>query len=69
MRIAVVAALALMPALQAAAAADTRDECEKVKAEIRKVQEKMRRGYSAAQGVKLNARLLELRERRLKVCR
>ncbi|HEX2139762.1 MAG TPA: hypothetical protein VHG33_08625 [Woeseiaceae bacterium] len=45
------------------------DECEEVKQEIRKVQAKMRRGYSAEQGVELNAKLLELRERRSKVCR
>lgn len=45
------------------------DECAEVKEKIRKVQAKMRRGYSAEQGVKLNARLLELRKRRSKVCR
>ena len=45
------------------------DQCEAVKEEIRKVQAKMRRGYSAEQGVKLNAKLLELREKRLKACR
>lgn len=46
-----------------------RDECQAVKEEIRRIQARMRRGYNAAQGVKLNAKLLELRERRLKVCR
>ena len=56
--------------LPAAAPAADRDEqeCEAVKEKIRKVQSRMRRGYSAEQGVKLNARLLELREKRKKVC-
>lgn len=49
--------------------AHDKDECQAVKEEIRRIQARMRRGYSAAQGVKLNAKLLELRERRLKVCR
>ncbi len=44
------------------------DECEAVKEKIRKVQARMRRGYNARQGVKLNARLLELRKKRAKVC-
>ena len=59
--------LCLPPPLPAA----DRDEedCEAIKEKIRKVQAKMRRGYSAEQGVKLNARLLELREKRLKACR
>jgi hypothetical protein len=51
-------------------AGETReDECKAVKEEIRRIQARMRSGYNAAQGVKLNAKLLELRERRLKVCR
>ena len=59
--------LCLPPAV--AAADRDEDECEAVKEQIRKVQAKMRRGYGAEQGVKLNAKLLELREKRLKVCR
>lgn len=52
-------------------AADQRDreECEEIKEEIRKIQSKMRRGYTAEQGVRLNEKLLELRERRSKACR
>ena len=59
--------LCLSPPLPAA----DRDEdaCEAVKEQIRKLQAKMRRGYSAEQGVKLSAKLLELREKRLKACR
>lgn len=57
--------------LAAPAAAADRDEkeCEAVKKKIRKVQSRMRRGYSAKEGNKLNARLLELRRKRAKVCR
>lgn len=71
MRVVVVVVFALLSCSQPVPAADARDrdECDEVKAEIRKVQAKMRRGYSASEGVKLNAKLLELRERRLKVCR
>jgi hypothetical protein len=59
----------LCAAPPALAADRDEDECEKVKEKIRKVQAKMRRGYSAEQGVKLNAKLLDLREKRSKVCR
>ncbi len=45
------------------------DECKAVKEQIRKLQSRMRRGYSAKEGVKLNAKLLELREKRAKACR
>jgi len=43
--------------------------CEKVKKQIRLVQDKMRAGYSAAQGIRYDARLRELREKRYRVCR
>lgn len=62
--------LALLAAAVAAPAERRNaEECEAVKQEIRKVQARMRRGYGAAEGVKLNEKLLELRERRAKVCR
>lgn len=65
-----VLALALLWLSQPLLADETREnECKAVKEEIRRIQARMRRGYSAAQGVKLDAKLLELRERRLKVCR
>lgn len=67
------AALALAVLAASAPAADRarerERECEAVKEQIRKVQARLRRGYSAAQGVKLNEKLLELRKRRAKVCR
>lgn len=64
--------LALLAATAVAPAADRAEEkaeCERVKEQIRELQSRMRRGYRAAQGVKLNEKLLELRKRRAKVCR
>lgn len=43
--------------------------CEDVKAEIREIQARMRSGYSAAQGVRYEERLRELRECRYRLCR
>jgi hypothetical protein len=54
------------------AAADTRDDeaaCEKVKQQIRSIQAKMRNGYSAAQGIRFDERLRELKEKRYRLCR
>lgn len=62
-----VTALLCLPAPAPAADRDEQ-ECEAVKEKIRKVQSRMRRGYSAEQGVRLNAKLLELREKRKKAC-
>lgn len=71
MRLLLVLTLTLLwhPDLSIAGDKRDKDECRAVKEEIRRIQARMRRGYSAAEGVKLNAKLLELRERRLKVCR
>jgi hypothetical protein len=44
-------------------------DCEKTKREIRKVQAKMRHGYDAAQGEKMEVKLRELRKLRSKYCR
>ena len=46
-----------------------KDECEKVKNQIRTVQAKMRNGYTAAQGIRYEERLRRLKEKRYKVCR
>ena len=46
-----------------------RADCEKVKQQIRKVEAKMRQGYTRAQGERLAERLRELRARRFRVCR
>lgn len=49
---------------QAAAA-----ECDAVKQKIRRIQAKMRQGYNARQGEKMQQQLRELREQRSKLCR
>lgn len=61
------AALVAMPA----AAHDycAKAECEKVKQKIRKIEARMRAGYTRAQGERLSARLRELRAERSKRCR
>lgn len=43
--------------------------CEETKQKIRKIQSQMRQGYSASRGIRLEARLRELRELRRKQCR
>ena len=43
--------------------------CEKVKQQIRVIESRMRDGYSAAQGIRYEARLRELRIKRYKLCR
>jgi len=44
-------------------------ECDKTKHEIRKIQARMRQGYSASQGEKMEAKLRDLRKLRSRVCR
>ncbi|MEX2126291.1 MAG: hypothetical protein WD795_20530 [Woeseia sp.] len=44
-------------------------ECEETKQKIRKIQGKMRQGYGAAQGAKMEAELRSLRKLRSKLCR
>ncbi len=44
-------------------------ECEKTKQKIRKVESKMRQGYTRAQGEKWRSQLRELRAVRSKQCR
>ena len=46
-----------------------KEECDKAKREIRKIQAQMRQGYSASQGEKMEAKLRDLRKRRSRVCR
>lgn len=43
--------------------------CTEVKQKIREIEERMRRGYSAAQGIRLDERLRKLKDERYKVCR
>ena len=44
-------------------------ECQKVKQQIRAIEARMRNGYSAAQGIRYDERLRELKKKRYKVCR
>ncbi len=53
-----------------AAGDDKREaECAKVKTQIQKLENRMRRGYTAAQGVKYDERMRELKAKRYRVCR
>jgi len=46
-----------------------KDACEQVKKKIRVIESRMRDGYSAARGIRYEARLRELKEKRYKLCR
>lgn len=48
---------------------DDAERCTEVKQKIREIEERMRRGYSAAQGIRLDERLRKLKDERYKVCR
>jgi hypothetical protein len=52
-------------------AADSRREaeCRKIAERIRQIEARMRQPYSAAQGVRFDQRLRELREKRYRRCR
>ncbi len=55
-----------------ATVADTRkdkEECRKIKLEIRKIEARMRRPYTAAQGIRYDERLRDLKDRRYRRCR
>lgn len=61
----------LVIAAQAAMSAEPADRkaCEKVKRDIARLESRMRAGYTAKQGRRLEERLRELRVRRYRVCR
>jgi hypothetical protein len=44
-------------------------DCEKTRREILRIQAKMRQGYGASEGERMEARLRELRKLRSKYCR
>lgn len=48
---------------------DDEEDCRKVKEQIRRIESRMRAGYTNAQGRRLEERLRKLRKRRSKVCR
>ena len=43
--------------------------CEQVKTKIRVIESKMRDGYSASQGIRYEARLRDLKDKRYTLCR
>jgi hypothetical protein len=47
----------------------TKAECEKTKQKISKIESKMRQGYRASEGVKMDDELRRLRKLRSKYCR
>jgi hypothetical protein len=60
----------LLIALPAPCAPDTRkNDCAETKAKIRKIESRMRQGYTAKQGVQMEDELRRLRERRKRLCR
>ena len=62
--------LLLLATIQAdAGSGDEKAACEKVKQQIRSIQSKMRNGYSASQGIRLEDRLRELKDKRYQLCR
>ena len=44
-------------------------ECAETKSKIRKIESRMRQGYTAKQGMKMEDELRRLRERRKNICR
>lgn len=44
-------------------------ECRRIEDQIRKIEARMRRPYSAAQGIRFDERLRELKEKRYQRCR
>ena len=66
---ALIALLTLASATQLLAGPVDREECDKVKQQIRALEAKMRNGYSAAQGIRYDERMRRLKDKRYKVCR
>lgn len=62
--------IAVFLALPSGAATTKRNkaECEKIRTEIRKIESRMRSGYSGKQGEKLNEKLRKLKAKRFEVC-
>ena len=60
---------ALISTSASAAPPDDKEQCKKIKQQIRAIEARMRNGYSAAQGIRYEERLRELKEKRYKICR
>jgi hypothetical protein len=65
------ASVAMSPATETAWAGSQKDEkaCNEVKTRIRTIQNRMRSGYTASQGIRLDEKLRRLKEKRRRVCR
>ncbi len=64
--------LMLVVLVQVPAYADRKSDkaaCDKVKQQIHVIESRMRDGYSAAQGIRYDTRLRELKDKRYKLCR
>jgi len=67
---AIVAAICVFATTNVSARVDrSKLECEKTKQKISKIQSKMRKGYRASEGVKMDDELRRLRKLRSKQCR
>lgn len=61
--------LAMSPADAAPDRQAKKKACAEIKLKIRKLESRMRAGYSASQGIRLEERLRELKKKRYRVCR
>lgn len=64
-------ALAVLQPTETAAAQNgiSKEKCEKTKQKIAKIHSKMRQGYTASQGVRMDEELRRLKKLRSKYCR
>lgn len=65
----VVLGVALLATGSAGAAADKKAKCKAVKVKIRNIEARMRAGYTASQGIRLERQLRELKQQRYRLCR
>lgn len=63
-----IALLILAIALPADGGDCDKEKCRKVKEDIRNIESRMRAGYSAAQGIRLEERLRKLKKKRRETC-
>jgi len=70
MRVVVVALAANLLLAPASYAVDDgqRQKCEQTKQKIRKIESRMRMGYSAKQGIRMDEKLRQLKKQRSKYC-
>ncbi len=53
----------------AAQSSNTKEKCEKTRQKIAKIHSKMRQGYTASQGIRMDEELRRLKKLRSKYCR